>query len=145
MVKGALRNPHGELVLVLVLSVIVLSVTTIPRMATDILPMFKKAAIMVVTFYPGMPPEVMEKDIASRIQRWTGQSVGIEHQEAKSMLGVCIVKDFFHEEVDPSSAGATIYNETQLYDIAYSSCATACRASQASSPPRCTAASCAAS
>ena len=42
----------------------------------------------------GMPPEVMEKDIMSRLERWTGQSVGIEHQEAKAMQSVCVVKDF---------------------------------------------------
>ena len=102
MVKWAVNNPHG--VLVLVLAVIVLSFFVIPEMPTDILPMSRKSAVQVVTFYPGMPPEIMEKDIASRIQRWTGQSVGIEHQEAKNMLGVSIVKDFFHEGVSEESA-----------------------------------------
>ncbi len=102
MVKWALDRPRS--VLVLVLAVCVLGWVAIQRTPTDILPMFKKAAVQVVTFYPGMPAEIMEKDITSRIQRWTGQSVGIEHQEAKSMLGVSIVKDFFHEHVDPNSA-----------------------------------------
>eukprot|EP00913_Durusdinium_trenchii_P028414 g26642.t1 len=59
---------------------------------------------LVVTFYPGMPPEVMEQDIMSRLQRWTGQSAGIEHQEAKAMQGVCVVKDFFHPEVSSADA-----------------------------------------
>jgi multidrug efflux pump subunit AcrB len=57
-----------------------------------------------VTLYPGMPPEVVERDIMSRLQRWTGQSVGIAHQEAKAMLGVCIVKDFFREDIDDATA-----------------------------------------
>ena len=113
IVGWALRNPHG--VLVIVLAVLVLGVVTLGlgsavglesegRMPTDILPQFNQAAVLIITFYPGMPAEIMEKDITSRIQRWTGQSVGIEHQEAKSMLGVSIVKDFFHEGVSPDTA-----------------------------------------
>lgn len=115
MVKWALKNPHG--VLVLVLAVAVLAGFTIPKMATDILPIYKTAAVLVVTFYPGMPPEIMEKDIASRIQRWTGQSVGIEHQEAKNMFGVSIVKDFFHEGVSSADAIAqvTAYAMSDLF------------------------------
>jgi len=34
--------------------------------------MFETSAVRIVTFYPGMPPEVMKKDIISRLQRWTG-------------------------------------------------------------------------
>ncbi|MBJ64110.1 MAG: hypothetical protein CMB55_04870 [Euryarchaeota archaeon] len=40
----------------------------------------------------------------SRLQRWTGQSVGIEHQEAKALQGVCVVKDFFREGIPMSDA-----------------------------------------
>ncbi len=40
----------------------------------------------------------------SRLERWTGQSVGIEHQEAKAMLGVCVVKDFFREDISFDTA-----------------------------------------
>jgi multidrug efflux pump subunit AcrB len=55
-----------------------------------------------------MPPEVMEKDIMSRLQRWTAQSVGIEHQEAKAMQGVCVVKDFFTEGISNAEAMAQV-------------------------------------
>jgi len=47
---------------------------------------------------------VMEQDIMSRLQRWTGQSSGIEHQEAKALQGVCIVKDFFHPGISQAEA-----------------------------------------
>ncbi len=40
----------------------------------------------------------------SRLERWTGQSVGIEHQEAKAMLGVSVVKDFFREGISLETA-----------------------------------------
>src|SRR5439155_1254980 len=71
---------------------------------TDILPTFKTPAVQIVTFYPGMPAEVMEKDITTRLERWTGQSNGIARQEAKSMVGVSVVKDFFREDIDPNTA-----------------------------------------
>src|SRR5712691_3133630 len=51
-----------------------------------------------------MPPEVIERDIMSRLERWTGQSNGIARQEGKSMLGVTIVKDFFRDDIDPNTA-----------------------------------------
>ncbi len=97
-----LRNPY--LVVVLVLAVLVVGLVALVQIPADLLPQFKTPAVQIVTFYPGMPPEVMERDIMSRLQRWTGQSVGIEHQEAKAMLGVCIVKDFFREDISVDTA-----------------------------------------
>jgi len=102
MVKVALKNPHA--VIVLALAILVIGLTTIFKLPTDILPTFKTPAVQIVTFYPGMPAEVMEKDIMTRLERWTGQSNGIARQEAKAMIGVCVVKDFFREDVDPNTA-----------------------------------------
>src|SRR6266550_2072813 len=102
MVKAALKNPHA--VIVLALAILVVGLTAIVKLPTDILPTFKTPAVQIVTFYPGMPAEVMEKDITSRLERWTGQSNGIARQEAKAMIGVCVVKDFFREDVDPNTA-----------------------------------------
>ncbi|MDA1195298.1 MAG: efflux RND transporter permease subunit [Planctomycetota bacterium] len=115
MVKLAVRYPHG--VLVFVLAVLVLGVAVIREMPTDVLPTYKKPAVQILTMYPGMPAVNVEKDITSRIQRWTGQSVGIEHQEAKSMLGISIVKNFFHEHIDPDAAMAQVsaYAISDLY------------------------------
>ena len=102
MIKAALKNPY--LVVVIVLMVIVIGTVSLQRIPKDLLPTFETSAAQIVTFYPGMPPEVMEQDIMSRLQRWTGQSSGIEHQEAKAMQGVCVVKDFFHEDVSQAEA-----------------------------------------
>src|SRR5437016_3069572 len=102
MVRAALKNPHA--VIVLALAILVIGLTAIAKLPTDILPTFKTPAVQIVTFYPGMPAEVMEKDIMTRLERWTGQSNGIARQEAKAMLGVCVVKDFFREDVDPNTA-----------------------------------------
>src|SRR5438128_11492427 len=115
MVRTALKYPYT--VIVLVLATLVLGWTTLSRMPVDILPQFKTPAVQIVTFYPGMPAEVVEQDMTTRLERWTGQSVGIERQESKSMAGVSIVKDFFHEGVDPRAAiaQATSYAVSALF------------------------------
>ncbi|MGI8601456.1 MAG: efflux RND transporter permease subunit [Verrucomicrobiales bacterium] len=102
MVRSALKNPYA--IIVMALALLVIGVTALWRMPTDLLPQFKTPAVQILTLYPGMPAEVMEKDITSRIERWTGQSNGIARQEAKSMNGVSIVRDFFTEETDPNAA-----------------------------------------
>ncbi len=102
MIRFAIRNPH--VVVVAALAAIVLGVVSYQRIPADLLPIFKTPAVQIITFYPGMPPEVMERDIMSRLERWTGQSVGIEHQEGKSMLGVSIVKNFFREGISLETA-----------------------------------------
>ena len=115
MVRLVLKQPY--VVIVLVLATVVIGWTVLQRTPVDILPEFKTPAVQIVTLYPGMPAEIVEQDITSRMQRWTGQSVGIEHQEARSMLGVSIVKDFFREDIDPSRAEAqvTSYAMSDLY------------------------------
>lgn len=115
MIRGALRNPY--LVIVAALAVVVVGVTSYSKIPADLLPIFKTPAVQIVTFYPGMPPEVMEQDIMSRLERWTGQSVGIEHQEGKAMLGVSVVKDFFRDDISIETAMAqvTSYAVSDMY------------------------------
>lgn len=109
------KNLH--LIVVLALVIVVLGVISYKTIPADLLPTFKTPAVQIVTFYPGMPPVVMERDITSRLERWTGQSVGIEHQEAKSMTGVSIVKDFFHENIslDTAMAQVTSYAVSDMF------------------------------
>lgn len=115
MIRAALKNPY--LIIVAVAGVIVLGIASYRQIPADLLPIFKTPAVQIVTFYPGMPPEVMERDIMSRIERWTGQSVGIEHQEGKAMLGVSIVKDFFREDIslDTAMSQVTSYAMSDLF------------------------------
>ena len=115
MIITALKNPY--LIIVVALAIVVLGGFSYTRIPADLLPMFETSAVQIVCFYPGMPPEVMEKDIMSRLQRWTGQSVGIEHQEAKAMQGVCVVKDFFVEGIsmDTAMSQGTSYAMSDMY------------------------------
>ncbi|MEE9149893.1 MAG: efflux RND transporter permease subunit, partial [Candidatus Tectomicrobia bacterium] len=97
-----LRNPHA--VIVMALAVLLIGITVLGRIPTDILPVFKTPAVQILTFYPGMPAEVVERDITTRLERWTGQSNGVARQEAKSLIGVSIVKNFFRPDIDPNTA-----------------------------------------
>src|SRR5947199_5433024 len=106
MVKRALNNPHA--VIVFALAILVIGLTAVRRLPADILPIFKTPAVQVLTLYPGIPAEIMEKDITTRLERWTGQANGIVRQEAKSLVGVSVVRDFFGEDVDPNSAMAQV-------------------------------------
>jgi len=102
LVRLALRNPY--LVVVLTLAVVLIGGTAATRIPTDILPLFRTPAVQVLTLYPGMPAEIMEKDITTRLERWTGQANGIVRQESRSMVGVSVVRDFFGEDVDTNAA-----------------------------------------
>ncbi|CAN5298156.1 efflux RND transporter permease subunit [soil metagenome] len=104
MIRLSFKNPY--LVLVFAIIVIVMASVLIPRMPVDILPKFKKSAMQILTLYPGMPAEVVEKDITSRMERWTGQSPGIAKQVSKSIMGVSIVTNFYNEDIEPAEAMA---------------------------------------
>jgi multidrug efflux pump subunit AcrB len=84
MVKYSLRNPYFIGVLVAV--VVIMGTIAYSRLPKDLLPLFRIPAVQVLTLYPGMPTEVVEKDITTRLERWTGQSIGIDRQESRSMF-----------------------------------------------------------
>ncbi len=115
LVRVSIGNPY--LVIVLCLMIVVLGYVTVTRIPVDILPSFRTPAVQVLTLYPGMPTEIMERDITSRLERWTGQSEGIARQESRSMMGVSIVKDYFRDDIDPNTAFSqvTSYAMSDLY------------------------------
>jgi len=102
MINSALRNPYA--VTVGALTVLLLGIVALTRIPTDILPTFKTPAVQILTLYPGMPAEVMEKDITSRLERWTGQANGVALQESRSMIGVSVVRNYFRSDIDPNTA-----------------------------------------
>ena len=102
LVQFALKNPY--FIFVCVVAVITIGLISFFRIPRDLLPLFKTPAVQVLTLYPGMPAEVVEKDITSRIERWTGQANGMARQESRSMIGVSIVKDYFRPDIDPNTA-----------------------------------------
>jgi len=102
MIRLSFKNPY--LIVVIAIIVVVISAVSLSKLPVDILPQFKKSAMQILTLYPGMPAAVVEKDITSRMERWTGQSEGIERQTSKSMLGVSVVQNHFREDIDAATA-----------------------------------------
>ncbi len=103
LIRASIGNIHA--VIVFSLTIIVLGGLTIwKRIPIDILPVFTSPAVQVLTFYGGMPPNEMEKDITNRMERWTGQANGMKRQESRSMTGASIIRNYFHDDVDANGA-----------------------------------------
>src|SRR6516225_4746073 len=102
LIRFSLRNWHA--VIVGVLTVIVLGALTLTMIPRDILPAFKAPAVQVLTFYGGMPAANVEKDITSRMERWTGQAAGTARQESRSIVGASIIRNYYRQDVDPNGA-----------------------------------------
>ena len=102
LIRASLGNPHA--VVVFSLTIIVLGVLSVLRIPVDILPVFTSPAVQALTFYGGMPPNEMEKDITNRMERWTGQANGVKLQESRSIAGASIVRNYFHDDVDANGA-----------------------------------------
>ncbi len=116
LVRLALRNPHA--VAVMALGILLIGLTVVVRVPTDILPTFRTPAVQILTFYPGMPAEFVEQDITTRLERWTGQANGVARQESKSMIGVSVVKDFFRPDIDLNTAMSMV-SSLAMSDLYY--------------------------
>src|SRR5579885_751357 len=104
----ALRNPHTIIVGALVAAL--LGVTAFTRMPVDVFPNLKIPAVVVATFYPGMPPTEVERDITTRFERFFTLGSDIEHVESRSLPGVSIIKVYFHASADVDTAAASLAN-----------------------------------
>jgi multidrug efflux pump subunit AcrB len=102
LIRFSLRNWHA--VIVFVLTLVVVGGLTLFLIPFDILPVYKKPAVQVLTFYSGMPPDSVAHDITNRMERWTGQSAGKERQESRSITGASIVRNYYRDDVDPNGA-----------------------------------------
>lgn len=83
------------------------------RIPIDILPTFNAPAVQVLTYFPGMPAESVEKTITNRIERWVNQAPGARQIESRSVPGVSVVKVYFREDIDPNEA-LTLTNSLAL-------------------------------
>ena len=102
LVSIAIENPH--LIVVACLFIIILGVLAIVSLPKDLLPSANLPAVQVISFYPGMPVKDVEQTLTARFERNTGQAIGMQRQESKSLVGVSIVKNFFTPETDQNFA-----------------------------------------
>ncbi len=104
MPSFSLRNPYTIIVGALV--IVILGVTAFTRMPVDVFPDIKIPAVVVATFYQGMPPLDMEDNITFRYERFFTLGSNIEHIESRSLSGVSIIKVFFQPGTNVSAAAA---------------------------------------
>jgi hydrophobic/amphiphilic exporter-1 (mainly G- bacteria), HAE1 family len=104
----SLRNPHTIIVGALIVAL--LGVTAFIHMPVDVFPNLKIPAVVVATFYPGMPPTEIERDITTRFERFFTLGSDIEHMESRSLPGVSIIKVFFHPSANVDTAAASLAN-----------------------------------
>jgi CzcA family heavy metal efflux pump len=100
----SLRNPY--LIIVGALIIVILGATGFTRMPTDVFPDIKIPAVVVATFYQGMPPLDMEDNITFRYERFFTLGSNIDHIESRSLSGVSIIKVFFQPGTDVQAAAA---------------------------------------
>ncbi len=74
LIRASLKNKPA--VTVFALTIVLLGSLSLYSIPIDILPVFKSPAVMVLTFYGGMPPQNVERDITNRLERWTGMAPG---------------------------------------------------------------------
>jgi CzcA family heavy metal efflux pump len=108
MPSFSLRNPHVIIVGALITAL--LGITAFLRMPVDVFPDLKIPAVVVATFYPGMPPTEVERNITTRFERFFTLGSDIEHIESRSLPGVSIIKVFFQPSADIDAAAASLAN-----------------------------------
>ncbi|HVO22191.1 MAG TPA: efflux RND transporter permease subunit [Candidatus Margulisiibacteriota bacterium] len=108
MSNFSLRFPHTIIVGALI--TILLGLIAFSKMPVDVFPNLKIPAVVVATFYPGMPPLEMERDITTRFERFFTLGTDIEHIESRSLPGVSIIKVFFQPDTNIDTAAASLSN-----------------------------------
>ena len=107
IVRLALRRPYTFTVMALL--IVILGVLSAWRMAKDIFPSIDIPVVTVVWSYGGLTPDEMEKRIVFLSERSMTTTVNdIEHIESESLLGVGVIKVFFHPGTSIDAAVAQV-------------------------------------
>jgi multidrug efflux pump subunit AcrB len=108
MSRFSIRYPY--LIIVICLMTVVVGLTSLLRMPVDLFPEIKIPVVVVATFYTGMPPEQIEQDLTSRLERFLTLAGGIDHMESRSLPGVSLIKIYFQPGANADSAVSSIGN-----------------------------------
>ncbi|MBP1686256.1 MAG: acriflavin resistance protein [Deltaproteobacteria bacterium] len=108
MPSFSLRFPHTIIVGALITTL--LGLIAFAKMPVDVFPNLNIPAVVVATFYSGMPPLEMERDITTRFERFFTLGSDIEHIESRSLPGVSIIKVFFQPNANIDVAAASLAN-----------------------------------
>lgn len=108
MSRFAIKTPY--LIVVLCLIVALVGTVSVAQMPVDMFPNMNIPVVVVATFYSGMPPEQIEGDITTHLERFFTLASGIEHIESRSLSGVSVIKVYFQPGSDAASSTSTIAN-----------------------------------
>src|SRR5579859_733876 len=110
----SIRNPY--FVIVLCLTISVLGIVAVARMPVDLFPPINLPQVVVATFYSGMPPQDIETNITSPLERFFTLASGVDHMESRSILGVSIIRVFFQAGTS-ADADVTELSNLALADL----------------------------
>ena len=102
----SIRYPY--LIVVICLMTVVVGITSLFRMPVDLFPEIKIPVVVVAMFYTGMPPEQIEQDLTSRMERFLTLAGGIDRMESRSLPGVSLIKIFFQPGMNADAAVSSI-------------------------------------
>src|SRR5215471_14372515 len=107
IVKLALRRPYTFIVMSLL--ILILGVVAIYRTPVDIFPVVDIPVISVIWTFNGMSPEEMTGRVTTVSERsFTTTVSDIEHIESRTMVGVSVIKIFFHTGANIAEAVAEV-------------------------------------
>ena len=103
LVDIALRRPYTYLVMALM--ILLATPFVLRSTSTDIFPEIRIPVVSIVWSYTGLPPKDMRERIVSPYEKALTTTVNdIEHIESQSTGGVAVVKVYFHQSVNISTA-----------------------------------------
>jgi len=114
MARFSIRNPYFIIVVCLVIAL--LGATAYLRMPVDLFPPINIPQVVVATFYSGMPPQDIETNITSPLERFFTLAAGVDHSESHSMLGVSIIRVIFQPGTS-ADADVTELSNLALADL----------------------------
>jgi len=112
IVQLALRRPYTFVVMALL--IVVLGVTSIRSMRTDIFPEIEIPVVNVIWTFKGMESSELEKRITTYSEyAYTSNVNEIKRIESQTLNGVAIIKIYFHESVDIGTALSQVTSASQ--------------------------------
>ena len=113
IVRLALRRPYTFVVFALL--ILILGVFSIESMPTDIFPNIDIPVVTVVWNFTGLSADQMANRIVTNAERGMTTTVNdIDHIESQSLVGVGIIKIYFHPNVNIGEAVAQITAISQV-------------------------------
>jgi multidrug efflux pump subunit AcrB len=108
MSRFSIRFPF--FIIVICLLICVVGLISLLRMPVDLFPPINIPVVVVATFYNGMPPEQIEGAITGQFERMFTLAGDLEHMESRSLMGVSLIKLYFHPGSNPDSDVTDVAN-----------------------------------